>query len=347
VSSHDGDRTEPAVVLLSERLGPVTAIERRIDTDGRAVVRSAALWTTGEIHANASDAALIILGAVEPFDAAAFDGLPRLQAVVRRGVGVDNVDVAAATERGIVVANVTDASVEEVSDHALALLLAIERRVGALDAAVHGDPSSIPRIREPIRRLRGLTLGLIGFGRIGQALARKTTGIYQRVIAADPFGRSADAERLGVTLVGLPQLMGEADHISLHVPLTPDTRHLIGPAAFDAMRDGVVIVNTARGGLIDEAALGKAIASGKVLGAGIDVTAHEPIPPDDPILVIPRLILTGHSALSSTTAQVELGRRSVDAAIDLLDGRRPASIVDPSVLASPRLRIPELASTED
>jgi D-3-phosphoglycerate dehydrogenase len=255
--------------------------------------------------------------------------------------------VDAATERGIVVANVTDASVEEVSDHALALLLAIERQIGPLDVAVHERASSsIPGIRGPIRRMRGLTLGLIGFGRIGQALARKSTGLYERVVAADPFGKAADAERLGVTLVDLPRLLVEADHISLHVPLSPETHHLIGPAAFEAMRNGVVIVNTARGGLIDEAALADAIASGKVRGAGIDVTAREPIPSDDPILTVPRLILTGHSALSSTTAQAELGHRSVDAVIDLLHGRRPASVVDPSVLASPRLRIPELASPD-
>jgi D-3-phosphoglycerate dehydrogenase len=334
----------PAVVLLSERLGPITQNERRIEADVQAVVRSAALWTLDDIHANGADADLIIVGAVEPFDAEALDGLPNLRAIVRRGVGVDNVDVAAATARGIVVANVTDASVEEVSDHALTLLLAIERQVAALDAAVRGGPMGLPEVRGGIRRMNELTLGLVGFGRIGQALARKATAIYSRVIAADPFGRAEDAERLGVDLVDLSRLLSDADHISLHVPLGSDTRDLIGPSAFALMRERVVIVNTARGGLVDEAALADAIRQGRVAGAGLDVTAREPIGPDDQLLTVPRLLLTGHSALASVTAQAELGRRSVDAAIDLLHGRRPASVVDLSVLESPRLRIPDLAT---
>jgi D-3-phosphoglycerate dehydrogenase len=332
----------PALVLLSERLGPITENERRIEFDGHARVRAGALWTHEDIHANGSDADFIILGAVEPFDELALDGLPNLRAIVRRGVGVDNVDVTAATARGIVVANVTDATVEEVSDHALGLLLAIERRVGALDGAVRRSPVALPEIRGEIRRMNELTLGLVGFGRIGQALARKALAIYARVIATDPFGRAEDAERLGVDLVELPQLLSKADHISLHVPLGSDTHQLIGPAAFALMRERVVIVNTARGGLVDEAALAAAIRQGKVAGAGLDVTSREPIASEDPILSVPRLLLTGHSALASVTAQAELGRRSVDAAIDLLHGRRPASVVDPAVLRSPRLRIPEL-----
>jgi D-3-phosphoglycerate dehydrogenase len=350
VTVEEGDaRERPEVVLLSARLGPVTELERRLEADGRAVVRPAALWTLDDIRANGREAAIIILGAVEPFDAAAMDALPDLRAIVRRGVGVDNVDVAAATERGIVVANVTDATVEEVSDHALTLLLAVERDVGSLDAAVRGgalgsDPTQLAAIRSGIRRMHELTLGLVGFGRIGRALAGKARGIYGRIIAADPYAQPADAEALGVRLVDLPTLLAEADHVSLHVPLAPDTRQLIGAEAFARMRDGVVIVNTARGDLLDEAALGEAIASGRVRGAGIDVTAREPIPADDPILAVPRIILTGHSALASVTATAELGRRSVDAAEDLLHGRRPASIVDPAVLASPRLRLPALAA---
>jgi D-3-phosphoglycerate dehydrogenase len=343
MGSKAGGPGAPALVLLSTRLGPVTDVERRIESDGLAEVRAAALWTLDEIHANAHDAAFIILGAVEPFDAAAMDGLPNLRAVVRRGVGLDNVDIAAATERGIIVANVADASVEEVSDHALALLLAVERRVAGLDAAVRTDPATLPDLRGEIRRLRELTLGLVGFGRIGQAIASKATALYGRVLATDPYARPEDAERLGVALVGQADLLGSADHLSLHVALTESTRHLIGPAAFAAMRDGVVIVNTARGGLIDEIALGEAIRRGQVRGAGIDVTEREPIRPGDPILELPRTLLTGHSAMASVTAQAELGRRSVDAVIDLIHGRPPASIVDPTVLRSRRLRLPALA----
>lgn len=336
---------ERPVVLLSQRLGAITDEERRVEAAG-AELRGAPLWNLDEIRANGADATIIILGAVEPFDADALAALPRCQAVVRRGVGHDNVDVDAATALGIVVANVPDASVEEVSDHALALLVALERRVVPIDAAVHAgvwqrDPSGIARVRSGIRRLSELTLGVVGFGRIGRALARKAAPSYARVLAADPMVNAESAAESGAALVPLERLLATADHISLHAPLLPSTRHLIDDAALAALRPGAVLVNTSRGGLVDEAAIVRAMtgeAAGRIGGIALDVTEHEPLPADDPLLTVPGLVLTAHSAASSTTASSELARRSVDAAVDLLRGARPTSVVNPEVLDSPALR---------
>jgi len=329
---------EPALVLLSQRLGPVTDVERRIEATGLAVVRSCPLWTIDDIRANAGAADMIILGAVEPFDAEAIAALPRCRAIVRRGVGYDNVAVAAATAAGIVVANVTDASVEEVSDHALAMLLALERRVIALDGLVHDgrwqhDPSAIAAARAPIRRLRELTLGIVGFGRIGRALARKSAGVYGRIVTFDPYVDPVAATLLDVEPVGFDELLESADHVSLHAALTAGSRHLVDGDALRRMRPGAVLVNTARGGVVDEAALLAALRTGALAGAGLDVTEAEPVPPGSPLLEAEGLLLTGHSAVSSTTSTRELARRSVDAVVALLTGERPDSVVNPEVLA--------------
>lgn len=341
----DRSRSLP-LVLLSERLGPVTAEEQRIEAAGLGIVRGAPLWSIDDVRAGAPEAAVIILGAVEPFDAAVLDALPGTKAIVRRGVGVDNVDLEAASRLGIVVANVPDASVDEVSDHALALLLAAERRVVELDRLVRadawtGDPAAIARARGAIRPFGSLTLGILGFGRIGRALARKAKGIYARVIAADPMVDSATASELGVELVPTDDLLAEADHLSLHLPMSTGNAHLFDAGMLSRLRPGAVLVNTARGGLIDEDALVAALGS-RVGAAGLDVVEHEPLVATSPLASQPGVILTAHSAMASTHATAALASRSVDAAIDLLQGRRPSSIANPDVLGSTALRIPTL-----
>ena len=333
--------TRPLVVV-SERLGAIGPEEERIAQAG-AELRSVALWSHEEIAANAGDAEIVLLGAVEPFDGRALSSLPRCRAVVRRGVGVDNVEVGAATRLGILVANVPDASVEEVSDHALALLFAIERRIVPLDRAVHAgewqrDPKAIGTVRNGIRRLSELTLGVVGFGRIGRALARKAAGAYGRMLVADPIAPAAAVREASAELVPLDELLGTADHITLHAPLEAGTRHLIGPDSIARLRPGVVIVNTARGGLIDEAALLAGLREGRIAAAGLDVTEHEPLPEGDPLLTAAGVVLTAHSAASSATASDELARRSVDAVVAILEGRQPASIVNREVLEVAALR---------
>jgi D-3-phosphoglycerate dehydrogenase len=330
-------------VVFSERLGAIGDEERRIEAAG-AALRSASLWDHDQITANAGDADVVIIGAVEPFDRAALEALPNIRGVVRRGVGYDNVDVTAATELGIPVAIVPDASVEEVSDHALALLVALERRLVPLDSAVHAgawarDPAGIQQARAGARRLADLTLGIVGFGRIGQALARKALPLYRAVLASDPAVQPDVAERAGVELVDLDRLRTTADHVSVHAPLVNATRNLVNAAFLAALPRGAILVNTSRGGLVDEAAVIAAVRSGQLGGGGLDVTIAEPLPADDALLTTPGIILTAHSASWSTAARAELSRRSTDAAIAILGGSAPAVLANPDVLDSDQCRI--------
>lgn len=312
-------------------------------------MRSADLSDLGAIQINARQAEMIILGAVEPFDRDAIAAAPKLKAIVRRGVGFDNVDLVAATEAGIIVANVPDASIEEVSDHALASLLSLERRLPGLAALVAdgqwtSDPAAVQRRRVQARRFDQLVLGIVGFGRIGAALARKARGVYGRVQVFDVVTPSA--KRLeGLEFSALDQLLTTSDHISLHLPMAPDSRRLIGRAELATLRPGAILVNTARGGLIDEVALVEALHSGSLAAAALDVTEREPVDPASDLFaadLADRLLLTAHSAAWSQSAVTALAERSVGAVRQLLTGERPASVLNPEVLVSASLRMPEL-----
>lgn len=334
------------LVVISQRLGVIGPEEMRVSEAG-AVIRSAGLWAHEEIRQNARDASIVLLGAVEPFDAAVLESLPNLKAVVRRGVGVDNVDVGAATRLGVVIANVPDASVEEVSDHALGLLLSIERAIPWLDQAVRDglwakDPSHIQAVRARSRRLSDLTVGVVGLGRIGLAFARKARHIYGAMLGSDPFVTETTATDLGIRLVPVDQLLAQADHVTLHAPLLPGTQHLINSRSLLSMRPGAVLVNTARGGLVDADAVMDAVRDGRLAGAGLDVTDPEPLPAKHALLQSERILLTAHSASTSLTTAMELARRSVDAVIALLDQRSPDAIVNPEVIDTPQLRLTEL-----
>lgn len=266
------------VVVISERLGPLTDQDRRTESAG-AQLRSAPLWSADEISRNAAGAAVVVIGAVEPFDALVLESLPDLAAVVRRGVGYDNVDVDAASRLGIAVANVPDASVEEVSDHALSMLLSIERAVPWLDSAVRAgawttDPSGIQAIRSRSRRLSSLAAGVVGLGRIGQALVRKARGVYGEILASDPAVSVEAGSALGVAIVPLQELLRQADHITLHAPLIPGTHHMVNAQTLAEMRTGAVLVNTSRGGLVDPDALVDAVHNGHLAGAGLCCGSH-------------------------------------------------------------------------
>jgi len=326
------------LVIVSERLGPITEVERQLATVGSRV-ETRALWSSLEVRRNAADADVVIIGAVEPFGRDELEALPRLRGIVRRGVGVDNVDVVAATELGIIVANVPDASVEEVSDHSLTLLLALERRINVLDSAVHnsGSGATAERIQEissQSRRFVDLTLGVVGFGRIGKAMARKAQSVYGRVLISDPFLAPESIDASGVTFVPLSVLLGEADHVSLHLPLSDDTRNLIGKAELEIMKKESILVNCSRGGLVDEVALVAALQEKRLAAAGLDVTAIEPIPADHQLLKADGVTLTGHAAAWSITARRLLAVRSVQAAQMVLQGNMPASSVNANALGS-------------
>jgi D-3-phosphoglycerate dehydrogenase len=338
--------TPSRTVVISERLGRIGPDEQQLEQFG-AIVRSASLWSREALLENAADATILLVGSVEPVSGEVLEKLPECVAVVRRGVGHDNVDVEAATRLGIVVANVPDASVEEVSDHAIALLYALERRIVPLNAAVRAgvwqrDPAGIAVVRGGIRRMAALTLGVIGFGRIGRATVRKTVAVYDRVLVYDPLVSAADIKAAGATAATLDEIYAQSDHLSLHASLGANSRNMIDEAVLAKLRPGAIIANTARGGMIDEPAALAALAAGRLGGLGLDVTEREPIASDDPLLNADRVLVTAHSGAFSTTSVVELRSRALAAVADVLRGRAPEAVVNRDVLTSSSLRAKEL-----
>jgi len=260
---------------------------------------------------------------------------PRLKAVVRAGVGYNNVDLAAAGRRGIAVCNVPDYGTEEVADHAIAMLLALVRHLPACDASVRRGEWDYATAREATR-LRGKTLGLVGCGRIGAATALRAKAFGLDVVFYDPLIPSGLDKALGVrrSLELLPMLAG-SDFVSLHCYLDPGSRALLDARAFAAMRPGAILINTARGPVVDQAALIDALDSGRLYAAGLDVFEREPLD-DDRLRHHPRVLLSPHSAFYSKEGFVELRTKAAEEAARILDGRPPLNLVNRPQLVDPR-----------
>jgi D-3-phosphoglycerate dehydrogenase / 2-oxoglutarate reductase len=253
--------------------------------------------------------------------------------IARYGIGLDTIDVEVATEMAILVTNVPDYCIDEVSDHTLALILGLARGVVRLDRGVRAGTWH-PMAAAPLRRLRGRTLGLVGFGRIARAVADKARPLGLQVLAHDPYLSDAVIGEAGVEPVGLEDLLGAADIVSVHAPLAAGTHHLIGREELAAMRDGAVLVNTSRGGLVDQAALREALDEGRLGGAALDVLEHEPLAPDDPLLSRPDVIVTPHAAFYSEESVAELQRKAAVQVVEALAGRVPPYAVNPDAWAS-------------
>ncbi|MDQ7842227.1 MAG: C-terminal binding protein [Armatimonadota bacterium] len=246
----------------------------------------------------------------------------RCRVIARYGIGLDNVDLAAAAERGIVVTNVPDYCVDEVSDHALALLLACARRIVDLHDRVRSGRWDA-RDAVPIHRLRGQVLGLVGLGKIPRALAAKAQALGLEVIAADPYVDAETMKRLGVRKVELAELLAESDFVSVHAPLLPETRGLIGEDALRRMKPTAYLINTARGPIVDEQALARALREGWIAGAALDVLATEPPGPDHPLRGLDRVVLTPHVAFYSEESLQELQRKAAEEVARVLTGQPP------------------------
>ena len=259
--------------------------------------------------------------------------LEKCRIIARFGIGVDNVDVAAATERGIVVTNVPDYCVDEVSDHALALMLALVRKVCRANALVQSGTWDLQPLT-PIPRLRGKTLGLIGFGKIPRALAPKAQALGLHVLAFDPYVPAEAMAEHGVEKVDLEALLRRSDIISVHAPLTPQTHHMLDRDMLQLVKPGVVIVNTARGPLIDEAAMVEALDEGRVAAAALDVLESEPPPKGHPLLGRENVIITPHMAFYSEESLVELQTKAAQEVARVLSGERPRYPVNPEVLST-------------
>jgi D-3-phosphoglycerate dehydrogenase / 2-oxoglutarate reductase len=249
--------------------------------------------------------------------------LPKVRGVVRYGIGVDNIDVQAAKELGRMVSNVPNYCQEEVSDHTLAMILSLARRITHDDAQIKHGGWGIGSFL-PIPAFSDLTLGLAGFGSIARKVSEKAKPFRFRQIAFDPMIPDETFHQYGVERVDQDALLQGADIISLHCPLTEETRHMINADSIGRMKSGVLLVNTARGPLVNEADLISALLAGKIKGAGLDVFEKEPLPTNSALRAMPNVILTSHAASASERARDLLQIKAAEAARDILLGKRPA-----------------------
>jgi D-3-phosphoglycerate dehydrogenase len=276
-----------------------------------------------------------ILTCFKKVSAAVIRAGQKLQVVGRYGIGVDNIAVDEATRLGIPVTNVPAYCLDEVAEHVLALLLASVRKLCQYNASVRQGNWSL-QIGMPMYRLRGRTLGIIGFGKIGQSLAEKAQSLGLDIIAYDPYLSDEVIRRRGVEPKSLDNLLVQADFVSLHTPLTPETRGLLNAERLRKMKPTAFVINTARGGLIVTDALTQALQEGWIAGAALDVFDPEPLPADHPLWSQPALIATPHIAFYSEESVLELEVQAARNVAAILSGRRPASLVNPEVLALPR-----------
>jgi D-3-phosphoglycerate dehydrogenase len=264
----------------------------------------------------------VILTQYARLTARVIETLDRCKGIVRYGVGYDTVDLDAATRKGIYVCNVPDYGTDEVSDHAVTLLLTIARKVIPLAQGVQAGIWSLEHIK-PVWRLRGRTLGIVGLGRIGAMTAAKAQAFGIRVIAYDPLRSEPYFAERRVESVELDELLRTSDYVSLHAPLTEHTYHLIDDRTLALMQPTAFLVNTARGGLVDAEALGRALREGRLAGAAIDVTETEPIPRDSPLLGLENCVITPHAAWYSDESSAALQRLAGEEAARLLLGEPP------------------------
>jgi D-3-phosphoglycerate dehydrogenase / 2-oxoglutarate reductase len=299
--------------------------------------------TEDEIIAVACDAYAAIIRS-EPCTGRVISNLKECRLIMTPKVGYDNIDITAATEAGICVANMRGLSVDEVSDHTMALLLACSRKLLRLDRMVRGGCWQVFHGKEMqsmwrgISLLRGQTLGLVGFGVISRTLVPKAKAFGLRVMASDPFIPDNIMETLGVQPVKLESLLGESDYVSVHTPLTSETRHMLGLEQFKLMKPTAYLINTSRGAVIDETGLRIALDEGMIAGAGLDVLEKEPVGMDNPLLNLDNVIVTGHSAHYSDQVWAEQARRPAEEVGRILSGEWPVSWVNPQVEARYRER---------
>jgi D-3-phosphoglycerate dehydrogenase len=261
------------------------------------------------------------------------DRLRALRVIATPSVGIDHVDVEAATRRGVWVCNVPDYCVDEMADHALALLLALVRGVVELDRSVRAGAWSA-RAAGELRRVSDIRLGVIGFGRIGRALARRARALDMDVVAHDPFVPEADIAAEGIRPLGLEELMRASTAISVHVPLTEENRGLIGARELALLPDGAFVVNVSRGGLVDTQALLQSLESGQLGGVALDVLEVEPPTPTSPAPAASRLIVNPHAGWYSEHADELANRRAAESVLDVLEGRTPRGAVNEPIASA-------------
>lgn len=259
------------------------------------------------------------------------ENLNQCKLIIKHGTGVDNVDCLAATEKGIYVSNVPDYGVDEVSNHSIALMMVLNRKLPQMTKTIRDGEWGYKRA-VPIKRLEGSILGLVGLGRISKLIAKKLEYFNLRIIAYNPNMQPEIAKAIGVTLVDFDTLCRESDFISIHTPLKRETKHLFGSNEFKKMKNSAYIINTSRGSVISEVDLIQALKDGDIAGAGLDVFEREPLPLDSELLYMDNVIITPHSAWYSDEAKDSLEKKTAEEVINVLKGNIPYNLVNKEVL---------------
>jgi D-3-phosphoglycerate dehydrogenase len=313
-------------------------IEREVLKDVADVVITDRDITTEEgLLTFAGDASALLLGSLEPVTKRVIDNMPNLKVLARYGIGLDNVDIAAATQRGVVVTNDPDYALEEVADHAFTLSLSLTRRIVKIDRMMRQGRSGqeIKKAVEPIHANSSLTFGLLGLGNIARRVATRATALGFRVVSFDPWVPRAEFGLIGVERMGtIEDLLKESDVVSVHVPLGPKTRHMLSHREFGLMKKSAFIVNTSRGPVIDQAALYDALKGGAIAGAGLDVFEFEPLPANDPLRELDNIVITPHLAWYSEESHKRVRVDVSHAVHDVLTGKRPEFVANPEVYAA-------------
>jgi D-3-phosphoglycerate dehydrogenase len=328
------------VVYTEREEGPVCGLDEKVIQGAGGTVKFGQAKTLAE-RVTLAQSAEVLIASTSPITREFLQELPQLKGIVRLGIGVDSVDLQAATDLGIVVANVPEFCQQEVAEHALGLLFCVARKITLADRMTR-QGKWVVGVQErmlPMRRLSGQTLGLIGFGRIARKLAGMARALGLQVIASDPYVDRKVAEEAGVRLLPFADVLRQADIVSLHVPLTPQTRHLMNSEAFALMKRGAILINTARGPVVDEVALEAALAEGRLGGAGLDVLEQEPPQIPHPLLDFDNVVLTCHYASCSFEAYAELRRSVSEQAAQILRGDFPRNLVNPEVKDLPQCRL--------
>lgn len=305
------------------------------EVEARVIALGPARTTTNDASSGLNEAEGVVASTLT-YDASVMDRAPQLRVIARTGIGVDRVDIDAATERGIVVCNTPDGPTISTAEHAIMLMLIAAKRVKEAEAALRAGGEDFFAAHTGME-LEAKTLGLVGFGRISRRVACVASAMSMHVVAFDP--NLADEAFDGVERFSdLNALLAVSDVVSVHVPLLPSTCGMFGDAEFEAMKRGAVFVNTARGGLVNHAAMIRALDSGRISAVGLDVTDPEPLPPQHPLLHRNDVVVTPHVASATREAKERIFKTAVDQVIDVIEGRRPAHPVNPKILEQERLR---------
>ena len=327
--THTPDPVKVALVDLDGQIVP-DWVPQRLEREGiELIIRQCNSREDLAEHANDADI-VWLFGGSRILHGGALAVVPRCWAIVRTGSGTDNVPVEEATARGIVVANTPAALSDGVSDHVIALVMALTRRLLKLDREVRGGIFD-QTLSRPLNSFCGRTFGLVGFGHIAREVARKLSGFEMNWLVHDPFLKGDDLAAQRVQSVSLETLLSESDFVSLHCPLTPSTRHLIGESQLRCMKPSAILINTSRGPVVDEPALARALTEGWIAAAGLDVFEQEPPSPDNPLLELENVILTPHSASQSGDGMEPRWRASVDTVLALARRNWPPSWVNRDV----------------